>query len=278
MFHLCWGKKSSRKVFFFFFRIFYSIFVTSIFPFLFPKKNQNPQLHPLFRKVTEFSLTPGTEYGSIITIQGEGNCGPDETPGDVTILIIPPKSNLGLLILFFALCFFILSSPLKSLSLSLSFFSSFFLPGSYPEEWTRKGDDLYFQLGVPLVAALTGFSRRFRHVSGRFLGIESPCDCVLKPGVVKKVEGEGMPKRGGELFVHSFIYLFYFILFYFILFYFILFYFILFYFILFYFILFYFILFYFILFYFILFYFILFYLRITLFFIIALFIVIFGIT
>ena len=123
----CSGEKKARERFFLF--LFPLSFSLTIFT-----QNQTPKkiifIHPHYfptliflflffpyqfltifhSKTTEFFLPPGIEYGSIITIVGEGNCSPDETPGDVSILIIPIKATSGFFFFFFLIPLFIIFS------------------------------------------------------------------------------------------------------------------------------------------------------------------------
>uniref|UniRef100_A0A7S4UMS2 J domain-containing protein n=1 Tax=Paramoeba aestuarina TaxID=180227 RepID=A0A7S4UMS2_9EUKA len=120
-------------------------------------------------KVLEVYLPPGTAFRDVFTFQGEGNTlSMDDPPGDVVVTVIPSAED-------------------KS-------------------GWTRKGNDLYCRLQIPLVDALTGFRVWITHVSGCNVCIENPPGCILKPGDVKQIEFAGMPTKDdanvhGDLFV-----------------------------------------------------------------------------
>ena len=66
----------------------------------------------------------------------------------------------------------------------------------------RAGADLLAEIEITLAEALCGFSRVVvKHLDGRGLHIQHPQSkaCVLEPGKVIKVLGEGMPHKKSEL-------------------------------------------------------------------------------
>ena len=75
--------------------------------------------------------------------------------------------------------------------------------------FTRKNNDLYMEKTISLSEALLGFSFKFNHLDGRELTIRS--NEVIKPGITKKIDNEGMPfvKNGeivyGKLFIEFLI-------------------------------------------------------------------------
>ncbi|RLV90812.1 DnaJ subfamily A member 2 [Spathaspora sp. JA1] len=63
------------------------------------------------------------------------------------------------------------------------------------ESFERKQDDLYTKFKIPLVDALSGFSKLVaRHLDGRGIKITTPKGKVVRPGDLIKLTGEGMPK------------------------------------------------------------------------------------
>jgi len=59
----------------------------------------------------------------------------------------------------------------------------------------RKGDDLLAEQRVPIQVALCGGAFELAHLNGNTVNICVPRGCVLGPGCVKCVPGEGFPKR-----------------------------------------------------------------------------------
>ena len=69
------------------------------------------------------------------------------------------------------------------------------------ETFKRAGADLLAEIEITLGESLCGFSRVVvKHLDGRGLHIEHPQPeaCVLEPGQVIKVVGEGMPHKKSE--------------------------------------------------------------------------------
>ena len=61
--------------------------------------------------------------------------------------------------------------------------------------FTRKDDDLYIKVKVPLVDSICGFSKLVAvHLDGRGIKITTPKGKVIRPGDYLKLPGEGMPK------------------------------------------------------------------------------------
>ena len=141
------------------------------------------------RKVLEVYLPPGTEHGDVFTFQGEGSTLTlDDPAGDVSVRVISsPEDKSGIEIESLAVQFFFLDD----------------LPTNLYLGWTRKGSDLYCQVQIPLVDALTGFEMWVSHVSGDSLCIENPPGRVLKPGDVKQIECAGMPTKGFVLSIFN---------------------------------------------------------------------------
>jgi len=63
------------------------------------------------------------------------------------------------------------------------------------ERFSRRGDNLSLKIKISLVEALCGFQIPIKHLDGRELLITSPSGKVIKPGCVKLVPGEGMPRH-----------------------------------------------------------------------------------
>lgn len=70
----------------------------------------------------------------------------------------------------------------------------------------RDGPNLFVKRSITLIEALTGFSFLLTHLDGRVLKIASEPGMVVKPGQIKCVRDEGMPKANnpyerGSLYV-----------------------------------------------------------------------------
>lgn len=70
----------------------------------------------------------------------------------------------------------------------------------------RDGPNLFVKRSITLIEALTGFSFLLTHLDGRVLKISSEPGMIVKPGQIKCVRDEGMPKAGnpyerGSLYV-----------------------------------------------------------------------------
>eukprot|EP00968_Pinguiococcus_pyrenoidosus_P018287 scaffold1881_cov256-Pinguiococcus_pyrenoidosus.AAC.9 len=68
----------------------------------------------------------------------------------------------------------------------------------------RKGDDLYMTMDIPLVDALTGFTRTIAHLDGHEVKIDK--QDVTECGDIFMISGEGMPRKGrssvfGKLYI-----------------------------------------------------------------------------
>lgn len=60
--------------------------------------------------------------------------------------------------------------------------------------FTRRGDDLFAKYKIPLLDALSGFSRVVcQHLDGRAMHITTPKGKVIRPGNLLKISGEGLP-------------------------------------------------------------------------------------
>lgn len=80
----------------------------------------------------------------------------------------------------------------------------FVLKQSPHSTFKRDGNDLHTDLTISLKEAITGFSKRIRHMDGHFVDVSS--NEIIQPFQVKKIAGQGMPIQGipssfGELHV-----------------------------------------------------------------------------
>jgi len=111
------------------------------------------------KKVLEIYIPRGAREGERITLEGEADQVPDQTPGDIVFTLVEEEHDI----------------------------------------FQRAGDDLSAELNVTLAEALTGFSRVvLKHLDGRGIHLEHPQGKVLQPGQILKVAGEGMPLKRSD--------------------------------------------------------------------------------
>ena len=111
------------------------------------------------KKVLEIYIPRGAREGERITLEGEADQVPDQTPGDIVFTLVEEDHDI----------------------------------------FQRAGDDLSAELNITLAEALTGFSRVvLKHLDGRGIHLESAQGKVLEPGQVLKVAGEGMPLKKSD--------------------------------------------------------------------------------
>ncbi|KAI9649324.1 DnaJ-like protein xdj1 [Ciborinia camelliae] len=111
------------------------------------------------QKSLELYIPRGARDGERITLEGEADQVPDQTPGDI-VFTIDEKDH---------------------------------------EIFQRAGNDLSAELNITLAEALTGFSRVvLKHLDGRGILLNHPQGKVLEPGQILKVEGEGMPLKKSD--------------------------------------------------------------------------------
>ncbi|KAL6931079.1 probable Mitochondrial protein import protein MAS5 [Hanseniaspora guilliermondii] len=109
------------------------------------------------RKVMEVKIAPGTKNGERIVFKGEASQEPGVITGD---------------------CIFVVSEQ------------------SHPT-FKRSGDNLIYDVTIPLVTAITGGKISVKHLSGSYLSIDIIPGEVIAPNTTKVVEGKGMPKKYG---------------------------------------------------------------------------------
>jgi len=107
------------------------------------------------KKVLDVYIDKGMHHNQKLVFKEEGDQQPDVIPGDV-ILVLQQKEHA----LF-----------------------------------KREGDDLIIEKKILLSEALCGFKFTVVHLDGRILVVKSREKEIIKPGDVKSVEGEGMPKH-----------------------------------------------------------------------------------
>lgn len=104
-------------------------------------------------KILEVHIDPGMANGQRIVFSGEGDQGPNIIPGDV-VFVIDEQPH---------------------------------------ERFTRKGDDLIYQVKIDLLTALAGGSFAFKHLDGQYVKVDIIPGEVIGPDTVKMITGKGMP-------------------------------------------------------------------------------------
>ncbi|KAL6721558.1 hypothetical protein ACLMJK_000662 [Lecanora helva] len=113
------------------------------------------------RKVLEVYIPRGAKEGEKIVLKGEADQKPDQEPGDIIFSLVQNAHNT----------------------------------------FRRSGTDLLADFEITLAEALCGFSRVVvKHLDGRGIQIQHPQStaCVIEPGQVIKIEGEGMPYKRSD--------------------------------------------------------------------------------
>ncbi|TVY62260.1 DnaJ protein-like protein xdj1 [Lachnellula suecica] len=111
------------------------------------------------KKVLEIYIPRGAREGERITLEGEADQVPDQTPGDIVFTLVEDDHEI----------------------------------------FQRAGDDLSAELNITLAEALTGFSRVvLKHLDGRGIHMNHPQGKVLQPGQIVKIDGEGMPLKKSD--------------------------------------------------------------------------------
>lgn len=111
------------------------------------------------RKILEVNIEPGMKDGQRIVFQGEADQAPGIIPGDVVFVVSEQPHPL----------------------------------------FKRDGNDLSYEAEIDLLTAVAGGEFAIKHVSGEYLKVEIVPGEVISPGLVKVLEGKGMPipKYGG---------------------------------------------------------------------------------
>ncbi|KAH3901308.1 probable Mitochondrial protein import protein MAS5 [Saccharomycodes ludwigii] len=111
------------------------------------------------RKILEVKIEPGMKDGSKIVFKGEADQAPGIIPGDVVFVVSEKPHNL----------------------------------------FKRQQENLIYNAKVDLLTALAGGDFSVKHVSGEYLKITIIPGEIISPGMVKVIEGKGMPipKYGG---------------------------------------------------------------------------------
>lgn len=119
------------------------------------------------KKTLEVFVDKGMRHGQKIKFEGEADQSPDEDPGDVVVVLqMQEHPHFG-----------------------------------------REGLNLFMKKKISLVEALTGTAFVVNHLDGRKIKIDTrKSNEVIKPGQVKSIENEGMPRQGaifekGHLFI-----------------------------------------------------------------------------
>eukprot|EP00301_Raphidiophrys_heterophryoidea_P025929 c8818_g1_i1.p1 GENE.c8818_g1_i1~~c8818_g1_i1.p1 ORF type:complete len:414 (+),score=113.29 c8818_g1_i1:112-1353(+) len=106
------------------------------------------------KKVLEVYVDKGMKNKQKITFRGESDQAPDTEPGDLVIVLQQTEHPV----------------------------------------FKRDGSHLYMEQSVSLKEALCGFQIKVKHFGGRLITVRSePGEAVITPGLVKKLEHEGMP-------------------------------------------------------------------------------------
>jgi DnaJ family protein A protein 2 len=118
------------------------------------------------QKVLTVEIEQGMKQGDKIFFYGESDEAPGTVPGDL-IFVVKEKEH---------------------------------------EKFGRRGNDLFIEVDLPLINALTGFEIPVKHISGHTLLVKGKEGDVVKPGETREVSGEGMPvhKRNydhGDLYI-----------------------------------------------------------------------------
>ncbi|ANZ75650.1 BA75_01934T0 [Komagataella pastoris] len=107
------------------------------------------------RKILEVNIERGMRHGQKVVFSGESDQAPDVIPGDV-IFVVDEKPH---------------------------------------KDFSRKGDDLYYEAKIDLLTALAGGELAIKHISGEYLKITIIPGEVISPGSVKVIVNKGMPVR-----------------------------------------------------------------------------------
>eukprot|EP01088_Endostelium_zonatum_P006035 TRINITY_DN18142_c0_g1_i1.p1 TRINITY_DN18142_c0_g1~~TRINITY_DN18142_c0_g1_i1.p1 ORF type:complete len:450 (-),score=148.76 TRINITY_DN18142_c0_g1_i1:96-1445(-) len=112
------------------------------------------------KKVITVQVDKGMEEGQRVSFYGESDQAPGATSGDLIVTLVnkPPEEN------------------------------------SEEALWDRHQTDLIYKKKIPLSQALTGWSFILEHLDGRKILLKGESTDVIKPGDVRIIENEGMPR------------------------------------------------------------------------------------
>jgi len=105
------------------------------------------------KKVLTVYVDKGMRHGQKIVFSGESDEAPGQEPGDIIFVLVEKKHEI----------------------------------------FKRNGNDLYMDVTIPLVEALTGFTYTFKHLDDRNVVFKSEKGDVITHGEVRVIAGEGMP-------------------------------------------------------------------------------------
>jgi len=106
------------------------------------------------KKLLEVEIDKGMSHGQKVVFSGESDQSPGVEPGDIIIVLVQKRH----------------------------------------EKYHRSGSDLQVEQEINLVEALCGTTFHLKHLDDRVLVIKSEVGNVIKPGDVKMIVEEGMPK------------------------------------------------------------------------------------
>jgi DnaJ family protein A protein 2 len=106
------------------------------------------------KKLLEVEIDRGMQHGQKIVFRGESDQAPGTEPGDIVIVLVQKEHDT----------------------------------------FQRKGHDLYMNKDITLIEALAGTTFHVKHLDGRILVVKTAAGDVVKPGEVRAIPDEGMPK------------------------------------------------------------------------------------
>jgi len=121
-------------------------------------------------KVVTVNVEKGMDEGEKIMFYGESDQSPGASPGDLIVVLTRKKAE------------------------------------EVDEVWNRQGEDLVYKKTISLVEALTGYQFVLNHLDDRKILVKGGGGDVVKPGDVRLIENEGMPRykspfEKGKLYV-----------------------------------------------------------------------------
>lgn len=107
------------------------------------------------KKILQVYIEQGMQHGQKVVFSGEADEAPGYEPGDIIFVLSEKKHDV----------------------------------------YTRKGQDLYMEKSIPLIEALGGVQFTLQHLDDRVLYIKTDKGEIIKPGDIRVIAGEGMPKH-----------------------------------------------------------------------------------